>query len=116
MPIKKRRGARRGPWRSESKRRWIAGLPCIICYSPDTQAAHTSHNGMSSKGPDTDLVPLCCINSDHHGQYDGRKKLPNGRVGRAAFELFYGVWMGVAAKGYHQRWLAETGQPLERAK
>lgn len=75
---RKSRKARRGPWRSEKYRRWIADHCCLICGYPETQAAHTVNNGMSSKGPDSSCVPLC---PTHHQEYDRN---------RAAFEIKHG--------------------------
>ena len=48
--------------------------------------AHTENNGMRSKGRDSSCAPLC---RDHHDQFDGHKRLPNGKVGRVAFEEYY---------------------------
>lgn len=59
---------------------------------------HTKNGGMSMKGPDSGCAPLCRV---HHDQYDGRAKLPNGEVGKVAFEAYYGLDMkAVAAKWY----------------
>lgn len=38
------------PPRSEKYRRWIASQPCLICASPETQAAHTERGGRGMKG------------------------------------------------------------------
>ncbi len=59
---------------------------------------HTENGGMRMKGPDSGCAPLC---RTHHDQYDGRAKLPNGEVGKRAFEAHYGLDMrDVAAKWY----------------
>ena len=96
-PIPKRRRARRGPWRSEAYRRWIASQPCMICGNPETQAAHTERGGMSMKGSDASCVPLCVR---HHLEFDG--KIRNGSVSelqRSEFQeaaaVFYFRWRNV---------------------
>ncbi len=61
---------------------------------------HTENGGASMKGPDSGCAPLC---RTHHDQYDGRMRLPNGEVGKRAFEAHYGLDMrAVAAKWYKQ--------------
>jgi hypothetical protein len=52
---------------------------------------------MGIKGPDSSCAPLCRV---HHDEYDGRRKLPNGEVGRAAFEMYYRVDMAAVAKAW----------------
>ncbi len=75
------------PPRSEKYRRWIASQPCLICASPETQAAHTERGGRGMKGSDYSCVPLCLR---HHDELDGRRKVA-GRYGREAFESHYGI-------------------------
>lgn len=99
---RKRSNPRRGPLRSAAYRRWLNDRPCVACLKLQklpmpafSHAAHTANNGMRSKGPDSSCAPLCgdpCT-PDHHGEYDGRKRLPDGEYGRRAFEAFYGVDM-----------------------
>jgi hypothetical protein len=100
-PIRKRRGARRGPWRSVKFRRFIASLPCLICRAPGTQAAHTEHNGMASKGPDSSCVPLC---PRHHDELDGRRQLSIGGIGKQDFLRLYQVDLKAAAAAYFRQW------------
>src|SRR5690242_14177889 len=105
-PIPRRRATlRRGPMRCPEYRAWLReeGF-CAVCWpkhSPRTGSmlkpcidtcdpCHTENGGMRMKGPDSGCAPLCRV---HHDQYDGRAKLPNGEVGRAAFEAYYGVKM-----------------------
>lgn len=108
---RKRATPRRGPLRSDEYREWLRERACVACVKLRDQAtlwgklppalpvrieaAHTENGGMSMKGPDSGCVPLCAgIGSpDHHGQYDGRVKLPDGSVGKKAFERFYGIDM-----------------------
>jgi hypothetical protein len=111
--VRKRRkgGARRGPWRSEAKRRFVAGMLCFNCHKSGCQAAHLHTNGMSSKCSDELLLNFC---PDCHDQYDGRAKLPNGQFGgHKAFEKYHGFKPGDLkeyALGLHSAWLATTGQ------
>jgi hypothetical protein len=108
-PPKKKRGVRRGPWRNEKKRRWVAGLPCLITGRA-AQCAHVTHNGMSSKGSDEFTVPLA---PEVHDQLDGRVKLPNGDYGNRvvdgtrAFERFYGVDLLERAIQLHLDWMED---------
>ncbi len=80
---------------------------CEVCHSTwgswpwaTCDPCHTENGGMHMKGPDSGCAPLC---RTHHDQYDGRAKLPNGEVGKRAFEAHYGIDMrAVAAKWYKQ--------------
>ena len=101
-PRKRRPGARRGPWRSEQYRRWIAARPCLICGKEPTQAAHTENNGLSSKGSDASYVPLC---PHCHDVYDSRVPItPEMALGMEQMD-----WAGIAAALYHL-WKHETGR------
>lgn len=64
---------------------------------PGCDACHTENGGMRMKGPDSSCAPLC---REHHDQYDGRAKLPNGKVGRVEFERYYGVDMRAMAAAW----------------
>src|SRR5690349_19121744 len=92
-PIPRRRATpRRGPLRCPEYRAWLVdhGL-CAVnrgCNRWPCDPCHTENGGASMKGPDSSCAPLCRV---HHDQMDGRAKLPNGEVGRAAFEAYYGV-------------------------
>lgn len=104
-PIKRKRGARRGPWRSVKYRQWVAAQWCTIppqghetLWAP-MHAAHTQNNGMSSKGPDSSCVPLC---ASHHAEFD---------AGRARFQGKYGVDMKAIAAHYFAQWLSEGNKP-----
>lgn len=52
---------------NEPHRRFIAGLPCLICGAPDVQAAHVSYPDLTidkpftgwGKADDCFVVPLC---------------------------------------------------------
>lgn len=61
--------------RSESYRRWVATLPCIVCgIEGYTQAAHPNHGrGLGQKSSDLDCFPLCCDRPGrmgHHTEHD----------------------------------------------
>ncbi len=110
-PVKRRRQRpRRGPLRDEGYRLFLREHGrCVACGVVDMRGnawtrgmcdpAHTVNNGMRSKGPDSSCVPLC---RRHHGQYDGHAKLPDGAVGRKAFERFYGLEMQKEAETWWQ--------------
>lgn len=101
--VKKSRGVRRGPWRSEKFRRWIASHGCCVCMRP-SQAAHTELGGMSQKGSDASCVPLC---PRHHDELDGR--IP-GAHGLGAFDLQYGVNLPGIAAAMFDLWKRTTGK------
>ena len=63
----------------------IAGFPTELRLS---DPAHGPANGLSSKGPDNEAVPLCRF---HHDQVDGHVRITSTLVGRKAFERFYDV-------------------------
>lgn len=69
---------------------FIFGCKITMAMNGVCDPAHTENNGMSSKGPDSSCAPLC---RNHHDQYDGHRKLPNGEVGREAFEAYYKIDM-----------------------
>lgn len=105
-PINKRRGVRRGPWRSEKYRRWVSEHLSILNsdawpgYRPSpgtsiTQAAHTQNNGTSSKGPDSSCLPLTPF---EHADYDSN---------RLAFEAFHDLDMKAIAAQYFAVWEKE---------
>lgn len=102
--VRKRRATRRGPWRCEKYRRWIASMECAICGDERTQESHTVNNGRSSKGPDSSCVPLCV---KHHDELDGRTKMPYGYV-RGAFEALYGVDLAEIAASLFAVWQARN--------
>jgi hypothetical protein len=58
-----RKRARRGPARSWRYRAWVRSLPCLVCGSTPSEAAHTGPHGMSQKASDYSCVPLC---TEHH--------------------------------------------------
>lgn len=92
-----------GGFRDHVRRVWIATRPCLICGSANTYACHTVNGGTAYKGTDQATVPLCLL---HHDEYDGRRKLTNGEVGKAAFEAFYRISMATESLKlttiYHQ--------------
>ncbi len=104
-PNARRRKARRGPLRSQDYKTWLSETcACIVCAllfegegmpgglrSP-VDPAHTSNNGMSSKGPDSACAPLCRM---HHDEYD---------AGRARFERKYAVNMAREAAAHWEAW------------
>ena len=116
-PIPKRRSKpRRGPpdipeieWRNPEYRKFLRsdGI-CAACVKIGNKRwmpyvcdpAHSEHNGMSSKGRDSSCLPLC---RPHHSEADGQKRLPNGQVGRAAFEAYYCLDMKAVAAYWWKR-------------
>lgn len=59
------------PVRSESYRRWIATLPCIVCRIEGyTQAAHPNYGrGLGQKASDLECFPLCSTRPGHMGHH-----------------------------------------------
>jgi hypothetical protein len=59
------------PIRSESYRRWVASLPCIVCRIEGyTQAAHPNRGrGLGQKASDLDCFPLCATRPGHMGHH-----------------------------------------------
>lgn len=97
------------PWRSERKRRWIAAQPCLITGAP-AQCAHVGGlaegKGAALKCGDEFTIPL---SPAVHDMFDGRRKLPNGRIGKNAFEAHFRIDSLACARIYHQRWLNDNG-------
>jgi hypothetical protein len=63
------------PVRSESYRRWVASLPCIVCgLEGSSQAAHPNMGrGKGQKASDLDCFPLCSTRMGtpgHHWEHD----------------------------------------------
>ncbi len=77
-------------------------------YYEECDPCHTENGGMSMKGPDSGCAPLC---RTHHDQYDGRAKLPNGEVGKRAFEAYYGLDMRAVAAKWYKLYLEQYGKP-----
>lgn len=113
-PIRRRRSKPRrvSVDRNQIYKDWLkAECKCVICLkfhlSPTSifmviiDPCHTSNNGASSKGKDSGCAPLCRC---HHDQYDGSARLPNGEVGRKAFEAFYEVDMPKEAATHFAAW------------
>ena len=46
-------------YHSDTRRRWVAELPCLVCSMTPCENAHTRNDGMGRKGPYTTIVPLC---------------------------------------------------------
>lgn len=123
-PIPKRRAKpRRGPMRDPEYRAFLSiDGSCVACCmklrvmgwrdpirlpTELCDPCHTENGGMRMKGPDSSCAPLCRV---HHDEYDGRRKLPNGEVGRLAFEAYYGVDMKAVAKAW---WDLYNGKSAE---
>ena len=74
--------------RDEKHRRFIASLPCVICDSTDTQAAHIrkgNGGGMGLKPCDRYCIPLCCVHHREQGDIGELKfYYPHGGYERAA--------------------------------
>lgn len=107
--------------RNPKYRRWLRERECVCCRAlrasdlvvadSISYAAHTSNNGMRSKGPDSGCAPLCLL---HHDQYDGRAKLPNGEFGgHANFERFYGLDMKCEAAAHFAVFLIDSGSDTD---
>jgi len=63
-PIKRRReGVRRGPLRCPEYLDWLRDQSCAVCGRRPAEPAHGPVNGIGSKGPDNEAVPLCHL---HH--------------------------------------------------
>ncbi len=97
-----------GGLRDSVRRAWVATLPCLICGNHNTFACHTVNGGTAYKGTDQGTVPLCLV---HHDEYDGRRKLANGWVGKKAFEVFYSINMAEQAAQFSARYEQEMMQP-----
>jgi len=60
-------------FRSESWRRAVVSLPCVVCMREGpSQAAHANHRGkgMGMKADDCYVVPMC---PDCHAEFDAGK-------------------------------------------
>lgn len=116
-PKKKRTGTRRvSVDRNPKYLAWCHDQRCAACKQIGlirrvgdrfpVSPAHGPNNGMSSKGPDTEAVPLCEFpGPNHHGMYDGRIKLPNGKLNARKhpgdeFEKYYRIDMRSEAKAH----------------
>lgn len=92
---------------------FLRSRPCAIAAlhicNGRIEAAHTSNNGRSSKGPDSERVPLC---KKAHDEYDGKTKLPGEPMGaprgHKAFEAYYRIDM--AREGRANYMLFEIAQ------
>lgn len=62
------------PWRSEKYRRWVASLPCCICYTIGCNAHHENLNGgkMGGKESDEFCIPLCTLHHCERHERPGR--------------------------------------------
>jgi hypothetical protein len=63
--------AKVSPARSESYRRWVASLPCIVCgIEGYSQAAHPNcGRGLGQKASDLECFPLCSTRPGHMGHH-----------------------------------------------
>jgi hypothetical protein len=80
------------PIRSESYRRWVASLPCIVCRIEGyTQAAHPcGGRGLGQKASDLDCFPLCSTRPGHMGHHAEHDLLIEMTlVERRALEMVY---------------------------
>lgn len=59
------------PVRSESYRRWVASLPCVVCRIEGySQAAHPNQGrGLGQKASDLECFPLCSTRPGHMGHH-----------------------------------------------
>lgn len=105
IPRKRAKPRRVSVVRSPEYREYVRTICCTICeklcrtcggkcigqgdcVGVWCDAAHTTNNGMSSKGGDDTCAPLCRV---HHAEYDADRK---------AFERKYGVDMKAVAKAW----------------
>lgn len=99
-PIKKRRRARRGPFRC---RKYLDFLKsdgvCIICFRPGCDPCHGPVNGLSSKGPDNEAVPMC---RKHHDEQT--------RLGWVNFEIKHQFSRSVIAAWWWNKYQRKTGK------
>jgi len=97
-------------------RAWLRDQRCVVCLhvSPQaaarssTYAAHTVNGGMGLKGSDRLACSLCL---EHHDEFDGRRRLPNGQVGKRAFEAFYAINLAGKAREQFEQFQQETMKP-----
>ena len=88
---------KRPPFRSESWRRAVASLPCVVCFREGpSQAAHANHlgKGMGMKASDCFTVPMC---PEHHAEFD------QGRT-----------WSKQEKREMMERWILLTLEDLAR--
>lgn len=87
------------PMRSESYKKFIRSLPCLIC-GRDSEHHHEplefDSRGTALKGPDNEAMPLCVI---HHTA----DRLSRHRMGREKFYSLYNIdWRKVIVE-YQRR-------------
>lgn len=91
------RKARRGPPRDWRYRQWVRSLPCLVCHSAPSQAAHTGPHGIGQKSSDYSCIPLC-----HWHHTDGNLALD--RIGRARFERTHGIRIAKVIRELGELW------------
>lgn len=107
-PRAKRKGTRRvSVDRIPEYRSWLNWQRCAACLTKlgtiyvfsngPIDAAHTSNNGRSSKGPDSGCLPLC---RGHH--------LESHRIGVKDFEARYQMELKATAGEYFTRWQEQS--------
>lgn len=100
-PIRKRRaGTRRGPLRDKDYLEFLRRQCCaLLCNCAGwTEAAHGPVNGMCSKGPDNEAIPLCMR---HHREQH--------HCGINEFQRRYHFDWAATAKRYHDQYAAGRG-------
>lgn len=124
-PNRRRKGgARRGPPRSPTYKKWISRIPCCMCTGYGSilsmlrladfsdvlrsDPAHTGKDGGASmKSSDFSCIPLCRL---HHDMFDGKSKCPSGDVGREAFIRYYGLPVDDIVVELNLEWQRITGK------
>ena len=78
--------------------RWIRSLPCAVCGSLPSEAAHTGSNGgMKLKASDYSCIPLC---HDHHTAAADSIH----RLGKAEFECRHDLDIKALVKRLNRLW------------
>lgn len=86
------------PARNWKYKAWIRSLPCAVCGSSPSEAAHTgSDGGMRQKSSDYSCIPLC---SDCHTQ----SPQAYHRIGRAEFEFAHNLDIAELVRRLHAIW------------
>ena len=108
IPIKKRRaGVRRGPvgvpsekWRNSRYLKFLREFGyCAVCASSGCDPCHGPVNGMSSKGPDAEAIPMC---REHHNEQT--------RLGWPKFEDAHGFDRKTIARLWWNSFILQKGE------
>jgi hypothetical protein len=92
------------PSRSESHKRFIRSLPCLVC-GRRAEPAHVGPHAMKQKASDFSVVPLC---REHHRNH--KFALDQGR---RKFEAYFGINLNAVIHGLTQKprlWILRDGR------